>query len=124
MNMYFYLTYNSMNISYIIVLILIIINHNTNNIYENIKYIKYNFMKYTQIIKQTNTELFYKLYIILQMDKDIKNINSNSNTITCKNNEFIEKDEAILYENNSVEIKREYNNEEILGFGTLFITSK
>jgi len=58
------------------------------------------------------------------MDKDIKNINSNSNTITCKNNEFIEKDEAILYENNSVEIKREYNNEEILGFGTLFITSK
>jgi len=81
-------------------------------------------MKYTQIIKQTNTELFYKLYIILQMDKDIKNINSNSNTITCKNNEFIEKDEAILYENNSVEIKREYNNEEILGFGTLFITSK
>ena len=36
MNMYFYLTYNSMNISYIIVLILIIINHNTNNIYEKL----------------------------------------------------------------------------------------
>jgi len=53
--MYFYLTYNSMNISYIIVLILIIINHNTNNIYENIKYIKYRIINYFYLLFSYNS---------------------------------------------------------------------
>ena len=51
------------------------------------------------------------------MDKDIKD-----NKYTTLS--FIDQDEAILYQNKSVEVKREFNNEEVLGNGILVITSK